>query len=202
MGCSPYFAATGSHPVIPLDIYEATYLQPAPSSILSTTDLIARRAIALQKRDSDMSRIYSKVYKARRKAATRFETIHSTTIHDFDFKRGDLVLMRNTAIEKALNRKMRPRYLGPLIVISRNFGGAYIVCELDGSVLHRPVAAFRLLPYCARRTIELPKDLLNIDDDQLREMQQSQSDSDDENNDDRKQDDEDATSSDGEDDSI
>jgi hypothetical protein len=41
MGCSPYFAVTGSHPLIPLDITEATYLQPPPDSVLSTTDLIA-----------------------------------------------------------------------------------------------------------------------------------------------------------------
>ena len=41
MGCSPYFAVTGSHPLIPLDIAEATYLQPPPDSILLTPDLIA-----------------------------------------------------------------------------------------------------------------------------------------------------------------
>ena len=49
MGCSPYYAATGTHPIIPLDISEATYLQPPPNSVLSTTDLIAQRVIALQK---------------------------------------------------------------------------------------------------------------------------------------------------------
>jgi len=49
MGCSPYFAVTGAHPILPFDIFEATYLQPAPTSILSSTDLIVRRAIALQK---------------------------------------------------------------------------------------------------------------------------------------------------------
>ncbi|CAK5266821.1 unnamed protein product, partial [Mycena citricolor] len=52
MGCSPYFAVTGTHPLLPLDISEATYLLPPPKSVLSTTDLIARRAIALQKRRS------------------------------------------------------------------------------------------------------------------------------------------------------
>ncbi|KAG5645696.1 hypothetical protein H0H81_008909, partial [Sphagnurus paluster] len=49
LGCSPYFAATGTPPLLPLYITEATYLQLPPDSILSTTDLIARRAIALQK---------------------------------------------------------------------------------------------------------------------------------------------------------
>jgi hypothetical protein len=46
MGCSPYFAITGAHPILPFDIAEATYLQPPPTSVMSTTDLISRRAIA------------------------------------------------------------------------------------------------------------------------------------------------------------
>ena len=41
MGCSPYFAATGAHPLLPLDISEATYLLLPPELILSTTELIA-----------------------------------------------------------------------------------------------------------------------------------------------------------------
>src|ERR1700677_3508512 len=103
MGCSPYFAATGSHPIIPLDISEAMYLQPPPDSVLSTTDLIARRAIALQKRTRDLNTLYSKVYAAHLRAALRFKKEHGHTIHDFDFQKGNLVLIRNTQIEKSLN---------------------------------------------------------------------------------------------------
>jgi hypothetical protein len=167
MGCSPYFAVTGSHPLIPLDISEATYLQPPLDSILSTTDLIARRAIALQKRSSDLEKLYSNVYTARLEAAKCFKASHERTIRDYNFEKGDLVLLRNTQIEKSLNRKMRPRYLGPLIVIERNYGGAYILCELDGTVFHRPVAAFRLLPYLAQKSIPLPPNFLDINSDRL-----------------------------------
>ena len=49
MGCSPYFAVTGTHPLLPLDIAEATYLLPPPKAPLSTTDLIATHAVVLQK---------------------------------------------------------------------------------------------------------------------------------------------------------
>lgn len=175
MGCSPYFATTGTHPLLPFDIAEANYLLPPPDSILSATDLIARRAIALQKRRPHLANLYDKVYGARLEAARRFERDHSAQIQEFNFKLGDLVLVRNTAIEKALNRKMRARYLGPLIIISRNKGGAYIVAELDGSVLDRPVAAFRVIPYFARSSITIPSldDLLDISKDRLAQMEDS-----------------------------
>lgn len=156
MGCSPYFAATGTHPIMPMDIYEATYLIPPPDTVWSTEVLIANRARQLQKRTEDLQRIHSAVYEARREAMAKFQEDHAKTIVDFNFKRGDLVLVRNTAIEKELNRKMKPRYYGPMVVISRNRGGAYILCELDGTMFHRPFAAFRLVPYFARRRIPLP----------------------------------------------
>ena len=59
---------------------------------------------------------------------------------------------------------MRARYLGPLIVISRNKGTAYILAELDGSLLDRPIAAFRVIPYFQRTHIDLPplEDLLDV----------------------------------------
>jgi hypothetical protein len=70
---------------------------------------------------------------------------------------------------------MRPRYLGPLIVLSRNKGGAYNVAELDGSVLDRPIAAFRVIPYFACTKIDLPllDKLLDISKQQLQELQDS-----------------------------
>jgi hypothetical protein len=78
--------------------------------------------------------------------------------------------MRNTQIEKALNRKMHPRYLCPLIVVARNFGGAYVLCELDGAVLHRPIAAFQILLYLAQKSITLPPNFIDIDVERLEEL--------------------------------
>src|SRR6266542_3440790 len=100
MGCSPYFAVTGTHPLLPFDIAEASYLLPPPDSVLSTTDLIARCAIALQKRTEDLSRLHSKVLHARLNAAIRFEKEHAATIKDYNFQLGDLVLMRKGAQQK------------------------------------------------------------------------------------------------------
>ena len=77
MGCSPYFAITGTHPLLPFDISEANYLLPPPETILSTTELIARRAIALQKRRSQLADLHNKVHSTQLKAAVQFEKDHA-----------------------------------------------------------------------------------------------------------------------------
>lgn len=117
MGCSPFYVATGVHPILPFDILEANYLLPLPDSLLALTDLIARCAIALQKHQDDLSQLCARVHQHRNKAVLHFEKEHSVTIYDLDFKAGSLVLVQNTVIEKSLNRKMRPRYLGPLVIV-------------------------------------------------------------------------------------
>jgi len=86
MGCSPYYATTGTHPLIPLNITKAMYLQPPPDSILSITDLIAHYVITLQKCNSDLADLHSIIYQARVKAVIAFEKKHFHTICDFDFK--------------------------------------------------------------------------------------------------------------------
>ena len=93
-------------------------------------------------------------------------------IWDFDFKAGDLVLIWNTAIEKALNWKMRPQYFGPMVVISRNRGGAYIICDLDGTLGHAPIAAFRVVPYLTCEKLKLPniEQYIDVFVSQLREL--------------------------------
>ena len=118
MGCSPYFTVTGTHPLLPLDIVEATYLLPPPDTPLSTTDLIATCAVVFQKQCAHLTKLTSNVYSTRIKTMIRFEQEHSSTITNYNFKLRDLVLIRNMAIEKSLNHKMQARYISPLIVIS------------------------------------------------------------------------------------
>ena len=51
---------------------------------------------------------------------------------------------------------MRPQYFRPMVVISRNKGRAYIICDLDSTLGHALIAAFRVVPYLAREKFELP----------------------------------------------
>ena len=80
----------------------------------------------------------------------RFSREHATKIKDYNFMSSSLVLMQNTWFENSHNRKMRPHYIGLMIVISRNHGGAYILAELSGAVLSCPIAAFQVIPYYPR----------------------------------------------------
>ena len=55
-----------------------------------------------------------------------------------------------------------------------NRGGAYIIAELDGSVLDRPIAAFRVIPYLARRAIKVRLDMLDVPLERVRELEESE----------------------------
>ena len=126
------------------------------------------------------------VYTVCVKAAVHFEQKHSATITDYHFTLGDLVLIRNTAIEKSLNCKMHTRYLNPLIVISCNKGGVYIVAELNGAVFDHPIAMFRVIPYFMHQSIPIPplEELIDVSTCCLHELQDSISTDPDEENED------------------
>ena len=46
-----------------------------------------------------------------------------------------------------MNRKHKPRYLGPYEVVRQTRNGSYIIKELNGDISRESVAAYRLLEY-------------------------------------------------------
>ena len=50
-----------------------------------------------------------------------------------------------------------------MIVVLHNKGSTYIICNLDGTLAHTPVAAFQVVPYFARKSLDIPNIQQHID---------------------------------------
>src|ERR1700682_4752359 len=93
-----------------------------------------------------MEEMRQRIDKDKLKRIEAYERDFQAVIKDYKFEPLDLVLVRNTAIESSLDKKMKPRYFGPLFVVAENKGGLYILAELTGAVWHQKVAKFREIP--------------------------------------------------------
>ena len=104
-----------------------------------------------------------------------YEKDNRISIQDFTFQPGDSVLASNSKVESSLDKKMKPRYLGPMIVISQSQGSLYVIAELDGLVYYHKVAGFRVIPYFAWENITLPdnlEDLIEISKTMLKKIEE------------------------------
>jgi len=143
-GHSPFYMVHGVEPILPFDIIQATFLVPNLTQPLSTEELLAVRTRQLQKCPANLAAIHDRIFASRHASVRQFEKQYANTIHDFDFTPGTLVLVRNTSLTMD---KMKPRYLGPMIVLRRMRNGAYRLGELDSSISRLRYTAFRLIPY-------------------------------------------------------
>jgi transposase InsO family protein len=163
-GFSPYYLLYGVDPVLPLDLFEATYLVSGFKKNITTEELLALRIRQLAKHDSDIKQAAETLHQSRLQSKLEFERRYQHRLWTGEHQPGDLVLVRNSRVEKELDRKTKPRYLGPFEVVRRTAGGSYVLKELDGTISKRGVAAFRLLPYHARDGKPLPPDKLPLDE--------------------------------------
>jgi hypothetical protein len=111
-----------------------------------------------------------RVYEARVRSAQASANKNTKRVVDYDFKPGSLVLVRNKGIENELDRKTKEGYFGPMIVVRRNTGGAYVLAELDGSLSKLRFGAARVVPYKARSQVKINiEHLLSLSSDQLQD---------------------------------
>ena len=125
-------------------------MAPALTNPISSTNLIAYRAIQLQKRPDDLAEAKQRLLKARWESVRQFEEAHKNLIKDLNFSNGELVLVRNSQRDGDIGSKTKPRYFGPMVIVRRLKGGSYVLAEMDGSWSKLKFAAFRLVPYHAR----------------------------------------------------
>ncbi|TRM56114.1 hypothetical protein BD626DRAFT_389552, partial [Schizophyllum amplum] len=152
-GFSPYQLLHGSDPVLSLDLAEVMFLAPEFRVGMSTSDLLAARMKQLERHPHELRKAAQSLWKARFHSKAqfdlKFERRFQRKLVTHAYREGQMVLLRNSSLEKsvAATAKIVPRYLGPYQIVRRNKGGAYILQEMDGTVLARGVAPRRLLPY-------------------------------------------------------
>ena len=161
-GFSPYYLLHGVHPVLPMDLREATFMVEGFRQNMSHSDLLTLRIRQLERRVEDIARAAKVLEQTRLHSKYQFEARFAHRLKQDSYKPGDLVLVRNTAIEKEMNRKSKPRYLGPFEIVRQTKYGSYVIKELNGDVSRESVAAFRLLRYHPR-----VEDLRNIETDPI-----------------------------------
>jgi transposase InsO family protein len=152
-GFSAYFLLHGVHPILPFDLAEATFMINGFTSNMSSSDLLALRITQLERHPADILQAAQTLRDARFRSKAQFEKRFHKKLRRSLYQSGDLVLVRNTAVEKELNKKTKPRYLGPYEVDRRTRGGSYVLKEMDGTVIRQGVAAFRLYPYISRDSL-------------------------------------------------
>ncbi|KZT50529.1 hypothetical protein CALCODRAFT_423283, partial [Calocera cornea HHB12733] len=146
-GYSAYYMVHGTHPTLPMDLEQVTFLVPPPDLPMSDSEMLTYRIRQLQRRPEDLDRVAQAVLDARRYNSKRFLRDNVAIISTLRHEPGTLVLLRNTRIKKELNWKAKPCYLGPLIVVHHNSGGSYMLADLNGAILKARVAQFRVIPY-------------------------------------------------------
>jgi len=101
---------TGAHPILPLDIQEATWLVKLPDCILMTEELIGYHARALAKHRTHVAEMCRRVTLEKIKRVVKYELNHHHKISNHVYKPEYLVLIYNSMVASSLNSKLKPRY--------------------------------------------------------------------------------------------
>jgi len=124
-----------------------------------SAELIGLRALALAKYAEYVKEMRQRISREKIQRMLQLENDLQHKIKEFNLKPKSLVLIKNLAIELLVDRKIKPRYLGPMVMIRCLRGGAFILAELDRAIWQNKVAAFRVIPYLARKEISYNKEV-------------------------------------------
>ena len=105
------------------------------------------QARQLQKQPEGLEEYQYRVIEACKRGLNKFIKENKNQITDYTFAPGLLVLMQNFKVCILFDRKMKPKYLGPYVMVCWTQGGSYIITELDSLVTCFRVGATKLLPY-------------------------------------------------------
>lgn len=156
-GSTPFYLLYGVEPVLPFDLFEATFLTQGYFNGMTHAELIKERLIQLQKRPEELAAASAALYASRFRSKELFEEKYQHRMRhrgrDLSaqpLQPGEWCIVANSAVAKSLNRKDKYRFLGPYKIYRINRAGNYILQEPDGAVNMQAIAKDRLLPYFGR----------------------------------------------------
>src|SRR5260370_14197728 len=79
---------------------------------------------------------------------------HAAHMMKGEYKPREFVLVTNERQHYQHDMKGQPRWFGPYIIMKHHKSGAFILQELDGAVLKKPVAWKRIKSYHYRKNLE------------------------------------------------
>ena len=97
---------TGAHPILPLYIQEATWLS------------IGFRAKALAKHCQHVEEMSKWINQRKHEWLLKYKKENWYTMKDLNFQLGNLILIWNIEIKSSLDKRKKPRYMEPMVVIS------------------------------------------------------------------------------------
>ena len=116
-GLSLYYLLHGVYPVLPFDLTEATFLIQEFKMEITSEDLLALHINQLAKKQEDIDQAAKTLSRFRFQSREKFEEKFQKQLCQDHYQVGELVLIRNTPVEKSLNQKTKPQYIGPYWVV-------------------------------------------------------------------------------------
>ena len=115
---------------------------------------------------NDINKAAETLHRSHMKSKAAFKRRFKHKLWCNKYKTGDLVLVRNSRVEKELYWKTKPQYLGPFEVLRQTQGPRWIL-HSQGNGQHcisTRSCSIPTLPYHAHEGIPLPIDDLHLDD--------------------------------------
>ncbi|KIK50752.1 hypothetical protein GYMLUDRAFT_182320 [Collybiopsis luxurians FD-317 M1] len=115
-GFSPYQLLHATKPLMPFDLFKATFLIEGFYSGMTTTELLSKRIRQIEKHTSDIEKAAEILRKSRFKSKIQFERRFQKRLIKSEYKKGEYVLVRNARHDQEIGGKERSQYWGPFVV--------------------------------------------------------------------------------------
>lgn len=144
-GFTPFFLLYGFHPSFSYEFEDGTWSSLEWHKVQSLDDYIALRALQILRRDQALLDVQETMRKTRQRAIDDHQRKIKRGLSDPElFQEGTWVLRLESWLEEQKGNKEVERWSGPYIISSKTPHGAFILKQLDGTIVRQPVHASRL----------------------------------------------------------